>query len=140
VTTYIPTKLRAQIEQDAGHRCGYCLSDETLTGIPLSVEHILPEALGGETIQTNLWLACRPCNEYKGTQTHAEDQEIGKEVPLFNPREHKWHEHFEWSQDGCYMIGKTPIGRATITALRLNRKLLVNARKRWVIVGWHPPK
>ncbi len=138
MTTYIPTKLRAQIEQDAGHRCGYCLSDETLTGIPLSVEHILPEALGGETIQTNLWLACRPCNEYKGT--HAEDQETGKEVPLFNPREHKWHEHFEWSQDGCYMIGKTPIGRATITALRLNRKLLVNARKRWVIVGWHPPK
>ncbi|MDM8560130.1 hypothetical protein [Candidatus Parabeggiatoa sp. HSG14] len=25
-------------------------------------------------------------------------------------------------------------------ALRLNRKLLVNARQRWVIVGWHPPE
>lgn len=140
MTTSISNKLRAQIEQDAGHRCGYCLSDETLTGIPLSVEHILPEALGGKTIRTNLWLACRPCNEYKGTQTHAKDQETGKKAPLFNPREHQWNEHFSWSEDGCYILEKTPIGRATITALQLNRKLLVNARKRWVIVGWHPPK
>jgi len=59
---------------------------------------------------------------------------------LFNPREHQWNEHFSWSKDGCYILEKTPIGRATITALQLNRKLLVNARKRWVIVGWHPPK
>jgi hypothetical protein len=140
MTTYIPIKLRTQIEKDAKHRCGYCLSDETLTGIPLSVEHILPEALGGETTYTNLWLACRPCNEYKGTQTYAEDQETGKKVPLFNPREHKWNEHFHWSEDGCYILGKTPTGQATIATLRLNRKLLVNARKRWVIVGWHPPE
>ncbi|HAI68539.1 MAG TPA: HNH endonuclease [Gammaproteobacteria bacterium] len=140
MTTYLSTKLRQQIEQDAGHRCGYCLSDETLTGIPLSVEHILPEALGGETIHDNLCLACRPCNEYKGIQIQGIDTETGQKVSLFHPRQDRWHEHFEWSQDGCYMIGKTPIGRATITALRLNRKLLVNARKRWVIVGWHPPK
>ncbi len=82
--TYISTKLRLQIEQDAGHRCGYCLSDETLTGIPLSVEHIIPEALGGETRRENLWLACRPCNEYKGTKIHAKDPKKGKKVPLFD--------------------------------------------------------
>jgi len=138
--TYISTKLRLQIEQDAGHRCGYCLSDETLTGIPLSVEHILPEALGGETRRDNLWLACRPCNEYKGTKIHAKDPKQGKKVPLFDPRNHNWHEHFYWSEDGCYIVGKTTTGRATVIALRLNRDLLVKARKRWVLVGWHPPE
>ncbi len=139
MSTYISEKLRSQIENDAGHRCGYCLSDETLTGIPLSVEHLIPEALGGETTRANLWLACRPCNEYKGTQTQADDPETGKTVSLFHPRKQVWSEHFCWSGDGSLIIGKTPTGRATVIALRLNRTLLVKARKRWVMVGWHPP-
>jgi hypothetical protein len=140
MTAYLSSKLRQQIEQDAGHRCGYCLSDETLTGIPLSVEHLFPEALGGKTIHDNLWLACRPCNEYKGIQVQATDPETGQKAPLFHPRQDRWHEHFDWSEDGCDIIGKTAIGRATVVALRLNRNLLVKARKRWVLVGWHPPK
>ena len=129
MTTYIPIKIRAQIEQEARHRCGYCLSDETLTGIPLSIEHILPEALGGETIHTNLWLACRPCNEYKGTQTHAEDQETGQVVPLFNPREHQWNEHFYWSQDGCYILG------SLLDAQRLYSTYHLNIPQKWVIIS-----
>ncbi len=140
MTTYLSTKLRQQIEQDAGHRCGYCLSDETLTGIPLSVEHIFPEALGGKTIHDNLWLACRPCNEYKGIQIQATDPETGQKAPLFHPRQDRWHEHFDWNEEGCYIIAKTATGRATVVALQLNRELLVKARKRWVMVGWHPPK
>ena len=140
MTTYLSTKLRQQIEQDAGHRCGYCLSDETLTGIPLSVEHIFPEALGGKTIHDNLWLACRPCNEYKGIQIQATAPETGQKAPLFHPRQDRWHEHFDWNEEGCYIIAKTATGRATVVALQLNRELLVKARKRWVMVGWHPPK
>ncbi len=31
---HIPAELRRQVMQDAGHRCGYCLSDEALTGMP----------------------------------------------------------------------------------------------------------
>jgi 5-methylcytosine-specific restriction endonuclease McrA len=27
-------------------------------GAELDIDHIIPEALGGETIVTNLWLAC----------------------------------------------------------------------------------
>ncbi len=34
----------------------------------------------------------------------------------------------------------TPVGRATIAALNLNRPSLVKARQAWVAVGWHPPK
>lgn len=141
--TYIPQKLRRQIEQDAGHRYGFCLSDETLSGIPLSVEHLIPETLGGKTVRENLWLTCRPCNEYKATLTHGLDAETGETVPLFNPRIQNWQEHFAWHDDGVQLVGKTAIGRATVTtvtALRLNRPLLMKARKRWAFAGWHPPK
>jgi len=29
--------------------------------------------------------------------------------------------------------------RATVTALNLNHPLIVESRRRWVAVGWHPP-
>lgn len=37
------------------------------------------------------------------------------------------------------IIGRTPTGRATVTALRLNRKELVNLRELLLAVGLHPP-
>ncbi len=48
------TELHNEVVEDAGHRCGYCQSDELLTGIPLSTEHIIPFAAGGETARENL--------------------------------------------------------------------------------------
>lgn len=73
MTAHVPAELRRQVAKDAGHRCGYCLSDELLTGVSLAVDHIAPTAKAGETARENLWLACRPCNEYKGKETHAPD-------------------------------------------------------------------
>jgi hypothetical protein len=136
----IPPNLRRQVARDAGHRCGYCLSDEILTGVSLSIDHIVPVAAGGLTTRENLWLACRPCNEFKGAQTHAEDPETGETVPLFNPRTQDWHAHFAWSDDKTHIIGLTPTGRATVMALQLNRSILVKARRRWIMAGWHPPQ
>ena len=136
---YIPAELHNPVLADAGHRCGYCQSDELLTGIPLSTEHIIPIAAGGGTTRENLWRSCRPCNELKGPRTHANDPETGESVLLFNPRTQPWREHFRWEQDGALMIGLTSAGRATIRALQLNRPMLVSARRRWVLVGWHPP-
>jgi hypothetical protein len=136
----IPPNLRRQVAKDAGHRCGYCLSDEVLTGVSLSIDHIVPVAAGGPTTRENLWLACRPCNEFKGAQTHAEDPETGETAPLFNPRTQDWHAHFAWNDDKTRIIGLTPTGRATVMALQLNRSILVKARRRWVMAGWHPPK
>ena len=118
--THVPPKLRQQIEIDAGHRCGYCLSDETLSGIPLSIEHIFPEALGGKTTRDNLWLTCRPCNEIKGTQTEAVDPETGEPAPIFHPRRQVWEDHFTWSEDGTNLIGKTAEGRATVILIPKN--------------------
>ena len=136
--TYISTDLRREIAEDAGHVCGYCLSDEALMGIALSIDHIIPVAAGGQTTRENLWQACRPCNEFKGAQTYAKDPETGEIVPLFNPRNQVWSDHFAWSDNKTQIIGLTPTGRATVIALQLNRPMLVRARRRWVSIGWHP--
>ncbi|RMF29335.1 MAG: HNH endonuclease [Chloroflexi bacterium] len=136
---YIPLELRRQVRADAGRRCGYCRSSEVLTGMPLEIEHIIPEAAGGLTVRENLWLACHRCNGFKGSRTHAVDPVTGEQVALFNPRTQSWYEHFAWSLDGTLVIGLTPCGRATVEALRLNNEYVVEARRFWVEAGWHPP-
>jgi hypothetical protein len=104
------------------------------------LEHILPKSSGGQSVEENLWLSCRLCNEAKGILTEAVDSENGALVPLFNPRKQDWRDHFVWSNDGTIIIGRTPTGRATVDALSLNGELRVRARTIWVEAGWHPPK
>lgn len=78
-----------------GHyRCAYCLTSETNSGIPLTIDHILPVSAGGESGLENLCLACRPCNEFKASLTQAQDPLTGDIVALFNPRLQRWDEHF----------------------------------------------
>jgi len=136
---YVPAALRRQIQRDAGTRCGYCLTSATLTGMPLVIDHIVPRAAGGLTVRDNLWLACYRCNEFKGAKTDAYDLASQTRVPLFNPRTQRWAEHFAWSDGGTHMAGLTPTGRATVAALRVNNKEIVEARRQWVAAGWHPP-
>ncbi len=116
---YISQEVRQRLGQEVGHRCGYCLSDQLLSGIPLTIEHIIPVAKGGSNSLDNLWLACRPCNEHKGIQTHTTDLITHERVPLYNPRTQLWPKHFAWGDDATEMVGLTPVGRATIIALRL---------------------
>jgi HNH endonuclease len=137
---HIPKKLRERIAEQARYRCGYCLSAEQVVGIPMEVDHLIPQALGGPTIEENLWLACPACNAFKGHRISARDPESGQLLRLFNPREQSWDEHFLWVDSGSRIIGKTAVGRATAKALRLNRPLLVEARRSWVKAGWHPPE
>lgn len=137
---YIPVKLRRQVAEEARYRCGYCLTTQRLIGRPMVIDHLVPESQGGLTVRENLWLACRRCNEFKGTQTHAVDPHTQKAVPLFNPREQSWQVHFTWSSDGSEIIGLTATGRATVAALRLNNPEIVAARSLWVQAGWHPPR
>jgi hypothetical protein len=61
-------------------------------------------------------------------------------VALFNPRTQKWFDHFRWSDDGLYILGLTPIGRATVLALHLSDDPeALTVRRYWVVAGWHPP-
>lgn len=138
--TRIPRELRRRVEAAARLRCGYCQTQQIVVGYPLHVEHIIPEAAGGPSVEENLWLACSVCNNTKGVQTTAQDPLTGQPVPLYNPRSQAWSDHFAWSSDGDQIIGLTPVGRATVVALQLNTPLRVQARQRWVLVGWHPPR
>lgn len=108
--------------------------------MPMHVEHIIPVAAGGETVEENLWLACPLCNGSKGVKTTEIDPETNSIVPLFNPRQQNWIDHFSWSDDGLEVLGRTAVGRATIVALKLNNDFLITARRRWSLAGWHPPQ
>jgi len=70
------SKLRRRLAAQSEYRCGYCLTSERLTGIRLTLDHLIPLAVGGHTDESNLWMACRACNEFKGTQTHAQDPKL----------------------------------------------------------------
>lgn len=137
---HISEEIRERVRREAQDRCGYCQSrQEYIWGI-LEIEHIIPLSQGGLDSEENLWLACRPCNLYKSSQTKAADPDTGEIVALFNPRTQLWADHFTLSDDYTQIVGLTPIGRATVLALRLNDSRRVAIRRRWVEVGWHPPK
>ncbi len=104
-----------------------------------TVDHIIPEILGGSTSEENLCLACWDCNLIKQRRIAAEDPLDAALVPLFHPVKQRWHDHFAWDESDTLIFGLTASGRATVQALRLNRPALVRARERWVGVGWHPP-
>lgn len=83
---WISETLRERIRAQAGEQCGYCRSlQKYILGL-LEIEHIIPKAKGGTDDEDNLWLACRLCNGYKGTQTHTVDPVTDRRVKLFNPR------------------------------------------------------
>lgn len=136
----VSKSLRSKISEQAKHRCGYCLSSEAVVGAPMELDHIIPQSLGGLDEERNLWLACPLCNQHKADRIAALDPITGEIVRLYNPRYENWNEHFAWTADGERIIGRTPTGRATATALKLNRPSLVIARRAWFLVGWHPPK
>jgi hypothetical protein len=135
----VSAALRARLATQAQHCCGYCQTQEAISGIPLTLEHIWPKAKGGTDVEENLWLSCRLCNEAKGIATEGRDPQSGEYVPLYNPRGHVWAEHFCWRAEGTIIAGLTPTGRATVVALNLNAELRVRARALWVEAGWHPP-
>jgi hypothetical protein len=136
----IPRAQRQRIAAQAQYRCGYCQTQEVVRGIPLTVEHLLPKAAGGNDEDDNLWLSCRLCNEKKGRVVAAHDPETDEITPLFNPRTHVWSEHFAWSTDGARIMPRTAIGRVTIAVLSLNDELRVRSRAIWVKAGYHPPE
>ena len=103
-TTRISAEVRDRVRQQAGNRCGYCLSPQRLVLGWLEIEHIKPPGSGGTDDEQNLWLACRLCNNFKNDQTWGVDDQTGQCAALFDPRHQLWPEHFEWSPDGTRLV------------------------------------
>ncbi|MCY7375918.1 MAG: HNH endonuclease [Pyrinomonadaceae bacterium] len=135
----IPAKLRRTVKARARELCEYCRSREDYSTQSFCYEHILPRVAGGATAAENLAYSCQGCNSHKATRIEAVDYLTDRRVKLFNPRQMSWREHFRWSEDFSEAVGITPIGRATVEALKLNRHGLVNLRRVLYAIGKHPP-
>ncbi len=140
MSSYIAVSLRQTISARYLECCAYCQSAEFLMGVTFEIEHIIPEARGGQTILENLCLSCPHCNRHKATRTSGYDLLTGLTVPLFHPHNEEWADHFLWNENGTILLGLTPTGRATIEALEINRPMIVQLRSYWVALRLHPPK
>jgi hypothetical protein len=59
-------------------------------------------------------------------------------MPLFNPRRQKWARHFRWR--GAILVGRTPVGRATVMLLKMNDHARVELRKVLIEEAVFPPQ
>jgi hypothetical protein len=140
VSIYIPVKLQQRVRTYFANCCAYCRTSESLTVAIFEFEHIVPLAAGGETSFENLCLSCPTCNRYKARRQIVPDPVTNEPVPLFHPHHQVWEDHFIWNEEATEIIGLTPVGRATIAALKMNRPQMIRVRRMWVKMGEHPPK
>ena len=80
---------------------------------------------------------CSLCNNSKGPNIAGLSGTPGEIVRLFHPRNDSWTDHFEWN--GPELVGRTPIGQATIAVLGINRHYRVILRESLIAEGVFPP-
>jgi hypothetical protein len=130
-------KLRRLVRRRARLRCNFCGLHEIDSPVtPHHVEHIIARKHHGPTRLSNLALACHRCNFNKATDLSGLDPLSGKLTKLFNPRRPRWRHHFRW--DGFWLVGKSPIGRATVDVLRVNESERIRLRESLAELGRFP--
>ena len=116
-----------QVRERARERCEYCHVPVFAYDTPFQVDHVIAKQHRGATELSNLALACYHCNQHKGPNIASLDPPgTGELVRLLNPRTDAWHHHLEWQ--GGLLIGRTPVGRATILVLNMNDPAAVAVR------------
>ncbi|NER51652.1 MAG: HNH endonuclease [Symploca sp. SIO1A3] len=141
----VSNETRRLVRKRAKYLCEYCHTPEYLSPDRFTIDHIVPQSLGGSDNPDNLALACHRCNSHRYNFIVGTDPQTKKKVPLFNPRQQKWCAHFIWTADCLTIVGTTPIGRATCNRLNLNdegyeqEESILQPRQFWVQAGWHPP-
>ena len=133
------SKLKTQVVKRANSLCEYCLANADYAFHPFPIDHIVPVSLGGKTVFENLANSCQFCNNSKYNKIECLDPLTGELVSLYNPRKDQWLFHFTWDEEKAIIIGLTPVGRATVRCLKVNRKEAVNLRKILASFGIHPP-
>ena len=130
--------LEELVRRRAGHLCEFCRMPQALYLTHFPIDHIIAQQHGGPTIADNLALACYRCNLHKGPNIASLDPLSGQLlVPLFHPRCDRWEDHFEWQ--GPMLIGRTPVGRATINVLAINHPDYFGVREELIEEGLFPP-
>jgi len=118
---------REAVRHRAGGRCEYCrLPDSTMDPADFHVEHIGARKHGGTDNEDNLAWSCIFCNLYKGPNLASLDPDTGELTRLFNPRQDRWEDHFQF--EGASIIGISAIGRTTSWLLEVNSEILRTLR------------
>ena len=118
--------LARRVRRRAGHQCEYCGLPQYALPLPFQIDHVVAGQHGGQTVPSNLALACPHCNRYKGPNIAGLDPDTGELVRLFHPRTDAWGDHFKFEE--CRIVGLTPIGRATVRVLGMNSEDLLLLR------------
>jgi 5-methylcytosine-specific restriction endonuclease McrA len=130
--------LAESVPRRARYRCEYCHTPQNVTGQTFHLDHIVPRSRGGSSSFDNLCLACPRCNQVRQDQVQAIDPRTQQETRLFNPRIDRWEAHFKWSADYTRILGKTAVGRATVSALKMNGLALRHGRRLWLLLDLIP--
>ena len=126
-----------QVWQRAGSVCEYCRLPQQYDLLTFQIDHIIARKHHGTHELESLALACFACNNHKGPNIAGVDPQTTKIVRLFHPRQDDWEEHLEWH--GAVIVGRTPIGRATIDVLAINLPHRVRLRHMLIREGVFPP-
>jgi HNH endonuclease len=124
----MPSIRREFLLHRAGNRCEYChmpVRTGSLWGA--HVEHIRARQHRGSSDVENCAISCAQCNFVKGPNIAAVDPLTRRIVRLFHPRRDAWSMHFKIQ--GASIVGLTPIGRATVELLVMNRPSLQRRRQ-----------
>ena len=128
--------LEHLVWQRAQHCCEYCHIPADISLLPFQLDHIIALKHGGQTTAANLALSCERCNFHKGPNIAGYLE--GEHVPLFNPRQDQWADHFTWN--GAVLVGKTPVGTVTIGVLAINLPYRIVLRAALIEEGVFPPE
>lgn len=129
--------LARLVRERARGRSEFCRMHSALQGAEFHIDHVIPTSKGGSDEFDNLALACVSCNLVKSDHLSFVDPETSIAVTAFNPRLNEWNDHFRI--DAHQLFGLTPIGRATIAALKLNSPNRILIRTAEELLGLYPP-
>ncbi len=133
----ISAAVRRFVWERANDRCEYCQMLQDHDPATFEVDHVIPEKMNGEAVESNLCLACFQCNNAKGPNIAGIDPDTGQKTFLFDPRNDNWWQHFRW--DGPQLVGTTAKGRATTTLLQINVSHRLALRRQLIVEGVFPP-
>lgn len=123
----VAESIERTVRGRAGERCEYCRVPAAAYAVPFQIDHIIALQHGGPSELENLALACFHCILHKGPNIASLDPESGALAELFHPRKDRWVEHFGWN--GALILGRSPVGRATVRVLAMNDPEAVAVRE-----------